>query len=29
MTENARLPRDIRTYGMERTSEYDDHVDTE
>ena len=29
MTENALLPRDVRTYGMERTDESDDLVDWE
>ena len=29
MTERALLPRDVRTYGMDRTDESDDHVDRE
>ena len=29
MTEKAYLPSDNRTYGMERTSESDDRVETE
>ena len=29
MTEKALLPRDDRTYGMERTSESEDRVETE
>ena len=29
MTEKARLPRDVRTYGMDRTDESDDLVDRE
>ena len=29
MTEKAFLPRDVQTYGMDRTDESDDLVDTE
>ena len=29
MTENALLPRDVWTYGMDRTDESDDFVDRE
>ena len=29
MTEKALLPRDVRTYGIYRTDESDDHVDRE
>ena len=29
MTEKALLPRDVRTYGMDRTDESDDFVDRE
>ena len=29
MTEKALLPRDVRTYGMDRTDESDDLVDRE
>ena len=29
MTENAHLPRDVKTYGMLKTSESGDLVDTE
>ena len=29
MTEKAHLPRDVRTYGMDRTDESDDFVDRE
>ena len=29
MTENALLPRDVRTYEMDRTDETDDLVDRE
>ena len=29
MTEKALLPRDVRTYGMDRTDESDDLVDDE
>ena len=29
MTEKAHLPRDVRTYGMDRTDESDDLVDRE
>ena len=29
MTENALLPRDVPTYGMDRTDESDDLVDRE
>ena len=29
MTENAILPSDVRTYGMEKTSESEDRVESE
>ena len=29
MTEKALLPRDVRTYGMDRTDKSDDRVDRE